>query len=79
VDVLVLDVEEFSDLFWGFTLDHVGYGLASDVAVGQLLHKLSARASLQERLDVEVAVISFITILKKEAHLAAKMISNSIS
>jgi hypothetical protein len=37
VDVLVLDVEEFSDLFWGFTLDHVGNGLASDVAIGQLL------------------------------------------
>jgi hypothetical protein len=36
VDVLVLDVEEFSDLFWGLSLDHVGNGLASDVAVGQL-------------------------------------------
>jgi hypothetical protein len=32
-DILVLDVEEFSDLFWGFTLDHVGYSLASDVTV----------------------------------------------
>jgi hypothetical protein len=36
MDVLVLDVEEFSYLFWGFTLDHVGYSLASDIAVGQL-------------------------------------------
>lgn len=36
MDVLVLDVEEFSDLFWRFTLDHVGYSLAPDVAVGQL-------------------------------------------
>ena len=36
MDVLVLDVEEFSDLFWGLSLDHVGYGLASDIAIYQL-------------------------------------------
>jgi len=36
MDSLVLDVEEFSDLFWGFTLDHVGHSLASNVTVGQL-------------------------------------------
>jgi len=38
-DSLVLDVEEFSDLFWGFTLDHVGHSLASNVTVGQLVQK----------------------------------------
>ena len=31
--ILVLNVEELSDFFWGFTLDHVGYGLASDVTI----------------------------------------------
>jgi hypothetical protein len=60
VDVLVLDIEEFSDLFWGLSLDHVGYGLASDIAIYQLQDSRSRSDSLQERLDVEVAIISFI-------------------
>jgi hypothetical protein len=77
--VLVLDVEEFSDLFWGFTLDHVGYGLASDVATCQLPHMIPGKGSSQERLDVEVAVISYVITEGKVAHLAAKMISNNIS
>lgn len=29
--ILVLNVEELSNFLWGFALDHVGYGLTSDV------------------------------------------------
>ena len=50
MDLLVLDVEEFSDLFWGFALDHVGYGLASDVAIGQLPHKPSCQRTYRRGL-----------------------------
>lgn len=80
-DWLVLDVEEFSDLFWGFTLDHVGYCLASDVAICQLLW-----ASGPEQLTVEAwyrgschQLCSSISREGREAHFAAKIISNNIS